>query len=41
MMNRGAEIGGESESVAVVDGHLDVGVAIEAVESVKSSRGPM
>ncbi len=40
-MNRGAEFVGESEPVTVLDGHLDVGVVVEAVESVEPRRRPV
>jgi hypothetical protein len=41
MVNRCAEIGGESESVTVVDRHLDMGVTVETVESVEPGRRPV
>ena len=41
VMNRGTEIGRESEPMVVVDRHLDVGVVIEAVESMEPRRRPV
>ena len=38
VMNRGAEVGRESEPVVVLDRHLDVGVVVEAVESMEPRR---
>ena len=41
VMDRGTEIRRESEPMVVVDRHLDVGVVIEAVESMEPRRRPV